>query len=200
MSLINVAGHTIEPSLLVGGWVLDAGSRDFEFSKAIVKAGCQVLALDADPSVENPKLEGVHFYNEAIAGDAGVHSFTLHENPEARGLTRDVGTAPGMVQVAAQTLTQWMDRHGIDDFDCIKLDVEGAEYAILSSWPGPVAKQITVEFHDHHWKRPPEVYERLFDHLAQWYNVVKFYPGDTLLVLKTLNDGAPAVGEPWWRS
>ncbi len=47
----SVAGHTVVRDLLAGGWVLDAGCRDFVFSRYAAEHGCRVVALDPDPTV-----------------------------------------------------------------------------------------------------------------------------------------------------
>jgi hypothetical protein len=83
----------------------------------------------------------------------------------------------------------------------VKLDCEGEEFSILENWPGPIATQISVEFHDFTGPRRALVDEgyyenKLWPHLCQWYKVVKHdwvdlrgepaYCGhwDSLLVLK----------------
>ena len=194
--LKGAAAHTIDVSLLSGGWVLDAGCRDFEFTSYCAKYGCRVVALDPDPEVLDPGIEGVVFHREAIAAQAGHCDFALTDDVEARHIATANSqrrNAP-YISVPVTTLVDIMSRHKIEMWDCVKMDIEGSEYEILLAWPGPIAKQITVEFHDHVEKRPAELYDRLFAHLDQWYRVVKYYAGDTLWVFKE-----SPIGEPWWR-
>jgi len=201
VTLDCVHGHTVDVDLFTkGGWVLDAGCRDFHFTKYATRRGCNVVALDADPTVADPHIEDVHFYNSAIAAYDGVYGFSMHENPEARGLSMDAGSAPSIVQVPVGTLAHWTTKHKVGVWDCVKLDVEGAEYGILTGFPGPVAKQVSIEFHDHQWKRPVELYEQIYEHLSQWYVPLKWYAGDTLFALKSLAKNAETQGHPWWRS
>lgn len=69
-----------------------------------------------------------------------------------------------------------MREHEVDFWEVVKLDCEGAEYEILEEWPGPVARQITVEFHDRLGRNPeaePErYYARLMERIGHWYDVI----------------------------
>jgi FkbM family methyltransferase len=174
-NLITVGEHTIDASLLKpGGWVLDAGCRDFTFARGLAERGCRVLAMDADPTVEDPRIEGVRFLHCALAATDGVREIVMTADPQARhldGLYTGSGSAPRrkVVAVTPHTLTT----PSIGEWDAVKLDIEGAEYDILKSWPGPIARQISIEFHEHCAPRPPELYGAIFSHLAQWYDVVQ---------------------------
>lgn len=182
-NLVCIGEHTIDASLLTPkGWVLDAGCRDFTFSRELARRGCRVVALDADPTVQDPNIDGVHFRNRAIAAVAGTFNFCMHENPEARFLVKPGESVPGRetVEVHAVTIRDLTDntyclncRRGIVVWDVVKLDVEGAEYGILRTWPGPIARQISVEFHEHCQPQPQSVYDEIFAHLGQWYEVVQ---------------------------
>lgn len=190
------------PTLLRGGWVLDAGCRDFDFARYAVAKGCQVLALDPSPDVEDPQIGGVIFEGAAVAGVAGKIRFAMTEDLEARHLATACsrGRAVSYVEVCAVTLADVMREHGVAMWDCVKMDIEGSEYEILKAWPGPIASQIAVEFHDHVERRPAEVYEEIEAHLGAWYTVVVRTAGDTLFVLKEHAVGLPlAIGAPWWR-
>lgn len=202
MSLTNIAAHTIIPALFTGGYVLDAGCRDFIFAQYAANRGCHVIALDPDPTIANPCIEDVTFMSCAIAGAVGTIDFAMTDDVEARHIA-SANTSRrncGYVSVPVTTLDEIMKTNLIETWDCVKMDIEGSEYEILQAWPGPIAKQITVEFHDHVEKRPAELYDRMFAHLEQWYRVVKYYPGDTLFVLKDLAPREKEIGDPWWRS
>lgn len=194
MSLIAIGEHTIDESLLTpGGWVLDAGCRDFTFSRGMVARGCKVLALDADPTVEDQKIDGVTFLHSAIAAKHGLFYFHMHENPEARSFVSAPVDDKSIV-VTAHTIEELMQAHSVERFDAVKLDVEGAEYDILRNWPGPIARQISIEFHEHVAPRPQGIYDEIFKHLGQHYDVIQHektarhctHPNwwDTLLTLR----------------
>jgi hypothetical protein len=61
-------------------------------------------------------------------------------------------------------------------FDLIKLDCEASEFPILENWPGPIATQISVEFHDyvHKSKWDAAYFARLFESLGRFgYRVIQ---------------------------
>ncbi len=197
----SIDGHTVRTDLLTGGHVLDAGCRDFLFSMYALARGCKVIALDPDPEVCDPVMQNCTFIPVALAGTAGECDFALTDVVEARHLVsanQNRQNAPH-ISVPVTTLNDIMIAHDIKMWDCVKMDIEGSEYEILRNWPGPIAKQITVEFHDHVEKRPPELYEEILGRLGQWYTVEKLYAGDTLWVLKEHRSGV-LIGLPWWRS
>ena len=175
-NLVTIGEHTIDASLLTPrGWVLDAGCRDLTFARGLTERGCRVMALDADPTLVNPKIENIDFYHFAIAARRGNFYLHLADNPEARCLVNADQIVEGQayVVVMAFTIADLLQMEKAKRFDAVKLDVEGAEYDILRTWPGPVAKQISVEFHEHVKPRPEKVYDDIFAHLGQWYDVVQ---------------------------
>lgn len=176
--LVTSAEHTIDLALLTpGGWVLDVGCRNFTFARELAEHGCQVVAIDADPTVEDPKLEHVTFKHLALAPEPGDYEFLMHDNPEARCLVfkGNANSDRPRVTVQADTIEQLTARAGISQWDVVKLDVEGAEYDILRKWPGPIAKQISVEFHEHCYGRQPDsTYDGIIGRLASFgYEVVR---------------------------
>lgn len=197
MSRLVLAGeHTIDADRLTGGWVLDAGCRDFAFSRQMAELGCRVIALDADPTVEDPLLGGIRFYNFALDAETGEREIVMTADPQARHFAGLYTGSPAVERrrVQAVTVLQMMRSLGIDCWDVVKLDIEGAEYEILRRWSGPIARQISVEFHEHCAQRPPELYAEIFQHLGSWYDVVQHEKEarhclppnwfDTLLVLR----------------
>lgn len=190
------AEHTIDTALLSeGGYVLDAGCRNFSFARAMVARGCKVVALDADPTVEDPGIPGVAFFHFALADESGVRALIMDSNPEARRLApAGAHIQAPTAEVQTVTLPQIMETLGIHEWDAVKLDIEGAEYGVLQSFPGGIARQISIEFHEHVEPRPQSVYDAIFEHLGKWYEVVQHakerryrtHPNfwDTLLSLK----------------
>jgi len=100
--------------------------------------------------------------------------------------------------VECMTIGELMLAENVKRFDAVKLDCEGSEFGILENWPGPIAAQISVEFHD--WCDPEHRSEIYYDFLWKklpWYRVVRHDLSkqgtgvghwDTLLVLRSLCD------------
>jgi hypothetical protein len=58
------------------------------------------------------------------------------------------------------------------NWDLIKLNIEGSEYDVLDTWPGPIARQIVVSFHEHTPRaRGRAECDRLIAKISQWYDV-----------------------------
>ncbi|KKW46523.1 MAG: Methyltransferase, FkbM family protein [Parcubacteria group bacterium GW2011_GWB1_56_8] len=187
MTLATIAEHTVDIDLLKQGFVLDAGCRNFIFARELARLGCSVVAVDADPTVEYPSdFRGI-FLNVALATESGERNFLMHSNPEARHLVRDGIFSFPTTKVRTTTISNLMDFYSIESWDVVKLDIEGAEYDILQQWPGPIAKQISIEFHEHCGPRPKELYDSIFEHLSQWYKIAQHE-----------KEARHCAGENWW--
>lgn len=169
--------HTVDIDLLTGGWVLDVGCRFFDLTQGFVKLGCTVLAIDPSQDVHDPGMDNVTFKRWAMVGDPNVIATQFCDSRDAAHLVLGHRTPTyGVPQynVPCATVQRLMIEHGIKHFDVVKLDCEGAEFDILSRWPGPVATQITVAFHDFvnpSWCQA--AYPGILAHLGQWYSVVQ---------------------------
>ncbi len=85
-----------------------------------------------------------------------------------------------MLTVDCVNIGQLMEDLGIGHWDLIKFDCEGSEFGILENWPGPIADQISVEFHDGHPERDgphrriwEDKFSRIFPQLSAWYSLVQ---------------------------
>lgn len=221
MNLQLLASHTVDLDLLPERCkVLDVGSRWFDFSRSILatRPDGYVVAVDPSPDVEDPHVWQLHFYNTAIVGDeretvrlahfsTGEGNFITdaekyHEatffQSSAHNVSEvflEVKYTDGVISPYANSGLQPKGNVSLGTFwDLVKLDCEGSEFGILENWPGPIATQISVEFHD--WDKPhyrsEGYYERLWK-LLPWYKVVQHDLSkqgtgvghwDTLLVLR----------------
>jgi FkbM family methyltransferase len=153
-----------------GGWALDATGldrqstiysfgvgRDISFDLSLINAfGCYVHAFDPTPrsiawiaSQDLPPEFRFHPYGiAAYDGHASFHpphnprhvSYSMLPVPQSAGTT---------VEAPVYTLRTIMNRLGHDRLDLLKMDVEGAEYAVLAQidLQAIVIKQLLVEFH-----------------------------------------------------
>lgn len=184
MNLHTIATHTIDLSLLnPHSLVLDAGCRGFDFSDEMIKLGCDVIGLDPSEDVWD-KTAFDSFCRFALVGIGMPTKARLVEAGNGSRLTFE--DAADRDEVETTTIKWLSDFYG--HFDVVKLDIEGSEYGVLLTWPGPVATQISVEYHEHtnlgKAVHGDDVYERIDKHLGQWYRKVKDDPMDTLFLLK----------------
>jgi FkbM family methyltransferase len=177
MHLKTIAGeHTLDLDRLKNGWVLDVGSRGFEFAAEMADMGCRVLSVDPSINVSDPHINNVIVENIALSDIDGTAMFCDWGNGSGSHLVNiqpgnnAVGAVYSVTCVSIKTL---MKCHGIPHFDAIKLDCEGAEYSVMAAWPGPVATQVTGAFHDFIAPGDFTKHDQAVSHLKNWYDSVQ---------------------------
>lgn len=187
MKIVTIDGHSFDESRFrESPVVLDAGCRDFQFCRGMEARGCIVVTLDADKSIK-PNI------SSALVGEGKPPSCWYIAAQEAGRVVFEPN--PSLEEVPTITIERVVSALGW--LDLVKMDIEGSEYDVLLTWPGPVAGQISVEFHEPTGqgtaKHGADIYDRILRHLGQWYDLVKHdslpYPGgvnyyDSLFVLK----------------
>ena len=172
MNLRNLSGHTVNVDRLPERpVVLDVGARGFDFSNDILnlRPKARIWALDPDPEIQRPDglSARIKFLNVALVHDDRKDSgYASYSTGEGNMLT----DAPSyydakMLRVVCYNIRELMVKLHVDHWDLVKLDCEGSEFEILANWPGPIADQISVEFHDGH---PEEV--RAKEQRRQYFN------------------------------
>lgn len=172
MNLEIVDNHTVIVDRLTGGPVLDAGARGFRFSKWFAERGHKVYALDPAPDVENPRIPNVNFFRSGLVGTNMPGDWSLVELPDKEASYLKRGAAPKYIPTT--DVPGIMSFCRIEHFDLIKLNVEGAEYDVLSTLEGPVATQIVVSFHEHTGRGIGRAgCDHIVAKLSKWYDVVQ---------------------------
>lgn len=181
MNLWKLSGHTIDVDRLPHqADVLDVGCRGFGFAKDILRLchDARVIALDPAPDVLDPCILGCEYMSLALVGDnRGRAGFAHYSNGDGDFLTEATSYYDAqMMHVSCVNISHLMSMHDIDRWDVVKIDCEGAEFQVLENWPGPIADQISVEFHD--WqdsvKRDGDYYKTLFETLGKFgYRVIQ---------------------------
>lgn len=172
--MITLAEHTIDETILPPEPnVLDVGCLNFGFCREVLalRPQANIIALDPNPKIEDPEIPRVKFLNIALVADERMYApYVDCHNQEANY----IGEGLGQVDVPCVSITTLMDRYGIYKWDLVKLDIEGSEFPILENWPGMIATQISVEFHDYQDRRKydDDYFKRLFAKLAG-YKVVQ---------------------------
>lgn len=170
MNLRTLASHTVDLDLLPEApIVLDVGCRWFDFSRAVLKErpGATVFALDPARDVGNDlrEMASARFHRVALIGTGHPMQRLAHfSTGEGDFLTTlEKYHDAEMYDVPCMTMHELLIALEVSHFDLVKLDCEGSEFSILENWPGPVATQISVEFHD--WDKPQYRSETYYDRL-----------------------------------
>jgi len=196
MNLRTLDSHTIDLDLLPEApTVLDVGCRWWGFVNEILalRPAARVIAMDPDPDIETEELKAMpgrtEFLCMALAASSGAMEYesyftgvgnflkpygTPHLEQQAASYTA-AGQGKRLV-VGCVTIRDVMLLTNVKHWDVVKLDCECAEFPILESWPGPIATQISVEFHDyvHRTKWDARYFQGLFERLAKiGYRVVQ---------------------------
>lgn len=224
MNLKQLGGeHTVDIDLLPEApLVLDVGCRGFEFDREILalRPKARIIALDPDPTIEAPPEKEITFLRAALThrvdktviwqGPGEGAYITASDDPYNPGYKWGTVLGQPSAEVPNYTLRQLMQLQSIarlhrqmggtsDGFDLVKLDCEGSEFGILENWPGPIATQISVEFHDtidrERWN--DEYFKNLFagplcDYRVIQHELLPMGPGpsyghwDDLLILNSI--------------
>lgn len=133
--------------------VVDLGSHRGEFALELVQRfGAQCHAVEASPLLfEQISGEaGLHRHLMAMAGHDGEVAFFLSSLPESSSIHEGVPDSHP-INARAVTLDTFLAQAGIQFVDLLKVDIEGAEQALMSSAADTTllrVGQISIEFHD----------------------------------------------------
>lgn len=186
--ITTIYEHSLDTDLLQeGGWVLDLGCGvDFLFSIAMLEKGMKVLAIDPNPKIsEFPKHPDLHFVNKAIVPKFSKDpiEFNLYNDVDAFSsihTAHDVSFVKknGKVLVETITIEELKKQFDIQHIELIKIDIEGAEYALLESFDHALSRQLSIEYHDFRGMNPHFPNNQLFhDKLKKnlwFYDFVKY--------------------------
>lgn len=167
-----IDNHSVRTDLLGKRPVLDAGARGFRFSKWFAEHGHETWAIDPSPDMIGD-VSVAHYDRAALVAPSWPNSVGLHlgPDPEAWYVVPGMWRQPGVMVKTLNLRDHWQGVSGMGcGWDVVKLNIEGAEYDILAEWPGPIARQITVSFHEHTDRRRGDAaITDIVLHLRKWY-------------------------------
>ena len=154
--VISVRGHHFYAGAISkDSVVVDLGAHLGEFATVIHRLfGCQCYAVEAFPALYTRirATPSVKKFNYAVAEVNGPVTMYVARNPESHSLHRlPNGATEGTMTVNGVTLESFLHDHNLMTVDLLKVDIEGAEFALFRSLSDETVgriKQITVEFHD----------------------------------------------------
>jgi FkbM family methyltransferase len=180
MSLITINDHTIDESLLTQhGWVMDIGCLNMGFARPMAERCMNVIAFDPSPKAKDIHHPLISFFNCGVQGANGLTRSWYEMKGGAEGW--NTHSARGGPDNELVNVIGFHSAWGLvcptrPVLDVLKLDCEGAEYEILHAVNIPVARQITVEFHDFRGFNPrgEKYHVELRRSLGRWYDFVQY--------------------------
>ena len=160
MRLMRLRGHTlVEGAWETGPLIIDAGAHRGEFGLALLESAGNgsVLFVEANPALAEtiPTGANTSVFNVALGSsqETSARFFVDGANAEASRIGGAAGRSSGgtVVTVEQSSLGALLSRTGLEQVDVLKLDVEGAEIAVLLEASDDLLRridQITIEFHD----------------------------------------------------
>jgi FkbM family methyltransferase len=151
----TIEWHTLHPRYLgADSRVIDLGANHGQFSRAMTQRfGCSCVAVEPSPGPfaaipDGPRISKMQV---AVADRPGTMQFHVASESTASSLVRKDSTHQETIDVRVITLSDLIEQLAWPRIDVLKVDIEGAEIAMLASCSdallGRVA-QLTIEFHD----------------------------------------------------
>jgi FkbM family methyltransferase len=175
----TVDGHTFIPGLLKhGGWVIDAGCRGFNFSRALNELHCKVYAIDIDSVFKPEDIVYFHDFKQAALTTHSTQTEAYFFGNGTGNFIKGINELPGNTPdrpcetkiIPCITLDDIYNEIGTN-IDLLKLDIEGSEYGVMDKME-PIPKQITVEFHQHcHPKQHEAYFNSIIERLSKYYHI-----------------------------
>ena len=156
----TIQDHTVHPRYLgAQSQVLDLGANYGLFAKAITaRFGCRCIAVEPSPEpfaaiAETPLISKLQV---AAASKSGTLPFHVATDSVASSLYQPDSLVK-VIEVRALSLPDLFDLVKVESLDLLKMDIEGAEIALINTCPPSILqqiKQLSIEFHDHNGVTP----------------------------------------------
>lgn len=140
--------------------LVDIGAQIGSFSLRMAPRARRIIAFEPVPAnhalaaanLSGPEHQHIELHQKAVTDHSGQLSITLsHGNSGGHSAfpspTMDHGQS---IEVEALRLPDFLEERGIERVDFLKLDCEGAEYAILDTiqdWGPDRIRRLAVEYH-----------------------------------------------------
>jgi len=164
--------HTIKTDLLTGGWVIDAGCRNWNFSLAMKERNEKVYALDIQSMI---KPETIDIFKQNALWTTNKVMYVNYVNDANGTFISDTPQSKRTEQITTITLNNIYNEIGTN-IDCLKIDIEGSEYDILMDDNfKPIPKQLSIEFHEHNFKSKHDtLFNACIEKISKYYTPIKF--------------------------
>lgn len=171
--MLCIDGHTFDETRLRGGdTIIDIGCVGFGLARYAASRNLRCIAVDPNPNIEDPSIPGVDFIRGAVVPTTYPgKTIKLYRDDGEEGYTTVRGSDAKSVEVPAIRFSSIISRAGT--IGLLKIDCEGAEYALLDEYQSGIADQITIEFHDFLGMNPAgsAYHDKLKARLGRFYDV-----------------------------
>lgn len=187
-----ISEHSVDTSLLMGNWIIDAGCRNWNFSREMKNKKQKVYAIDVQPMV---KPDEIDIFQQKALWITNKKMYVNYVNDLNGTFVSDTPKSNKIEEITTITLNDIYNEIGTN-IDCLKIDIEGSEYDIfLDEKFIPIPKQLSIEFHEHNFKSKHDLlFKHCVEKISKYYVPVKlertsahgcgFNYWDTLFTLK----------------
>lgn len=173
--MVTIAGHSFDETLLTPkSKVLDLGCQGFELANWMASnIECDITCMDANQYISLPAWSmaypKIKYYHRIVTNSDAKKLRFFILNSGNSGYSEEVHDMPAAGSYQEHVYATYKIQ---PYWDLVKMDIGGAEYGILDSMKEPLAKQISVTFHEHRpYAKGDEYMQKLFTHLSQWYYI-----------------------------
>lgn len=122
--------------------VIDLGSCTGEFALWVYHQAKRVYAIEPDPHLFGQMKENVSDFKNIIPVELAISDTNdgaeLYDNGNFGGKSI-VNKTRNYVEVRSRTLNTFLEENGIDNLDCLKIDIESGEKLVFESSDFPLA-------------------------------------------------------------
>jgi hypothetical protein len=150
----------------VPGAILDLGCLTWDWAHRFFGTK---RVVGADPFEVDPGVDGVEIFEGVVTVVRGTVQISRD------GLSSSTHGGLNIVDVAAITFADLLERHHVDQIAALKINTEGSEYELLINLPERLISkidQIAVSFHDFKGIGSHKATEAVLGYLRNWYDVV----------------------------
>ena len=183
MNIVKICDeHSVDTSILnLNGFVLDLGCLGFGFSKEIKKYVANVICVDPNPNIEIIPSD-VLYENKAIISNKNIDKirYNIFNDKSGNSLltsNKDWCIYEKFIEVQTTTIEDLMSKYDVQQFELIKIDIEGYEYELLKNFNWKISKQYTIEFHDFRGLNPyypndQKYYDELIEQMSPYCDTI----------------------------
>jgi FkbM family methyltransferase len=177
-TVVNVGAH-------YGYFSIFAKNNLDEDSKIIAIEPSKANFKQLKKNILDCKIDNVSYFNFAVGDKNGRSKLYQGQNPNHSIMDNYVLSSEQFEEIEVKTLERLIQELDINKIDFLKMDCEGAEYAIFNSTPDYIFDKITtisMEFHDLMDKNftADNLIEKLVDNK---FRIVKFHYEKTVMNL-----------------